>query len=479
MADPAAAALVADLPPLPRRTRLGTLYASPIVQVVLISLVCFCTPGMFNALSGVGGGGQVDPKAANDGSIALYACFSVVGFFSGSIINRIGARLAFSLGASGYALYMGALLNYNIRATNGFVVAAGAILGCCAGLLWTAQGSLVLAYATEDQKGRLFSVFWIVFNMGGAIGSAIETGLSWNSTSNTVSNAVYIVFLVIGAVGALIPLLLVNPATIVRSDGTRVIPPIHPTWKTEFLGMWHLLKKETIVLMLFPLFFCSNFMYTWEQNSFNGALGTLRARSLNSLLFWVSQMFGAAVFGVLIDLKRFGRRNRARASLAFLVVFHMAIWGASYHKQRGYYRTPDGASVPRIDVKDSSYGGFAALYFFQGVLDAVTQNWAYWLMGAISNSPAQLARLVGLYKGIQSAGAAGAFAMDSALTPYMNELAATWAVCATGLLFAAPVVHWRIKDHTEDEIVVVAEPVMGGDLVSVSSGEEKKHDEAV
>lgn len=124
---------------------------------------------------------------------------------------------------------MGALLNYNIRATNGFVVAAGAILGVCAGLLWTAQGSLVLAYATEGQKGRLFSVFWIVFNMGGTIGSAIETGLSWNSTSNTVSNAVYVVFLVIAAVGALIPVLLVNPATMVRNDGTRVIPPIHPS----------------------------------------------------------------------------------------------------------------------------------------------------------------------------------------------------------------------------------------------------------
>lgn len=33
------------------------------------------------------------------------------------------------------------------------------------------------------------------------------------------------------------------------------------------------------------------------------------------------------------------------------------------------------------------------------------------------------------------------------MTPYMNELAATWAVCVAGLLFAAPVVHWRITDR--------------------------------
>lgn len=30
----------------------------------------------------------------------------------------------------------------------GFVLGAGAVLGICAGLLWTAQGSLMLAYPT-------------------------------------------------------------------------------------------------------------------------------------------------------------------------------------------------------------------------------------------------------------------------------------------------------------------------------------------
>ena len=35
-------------------------YNSPVTQVCLIALVCFCCPGMFNALSGMGGGGQED-----------------------------------------------------------------------------------------------------------------------------------------------------------------------------------------------------------------------------------------------------------------------------------------------------------------------------------------------------------------------------------------------------------------------------------
>lgn len=47
-----------------------------------------------------------------------------------------------------------------------FVIAAGAILGICAGLLWTAQGSLMLAYSTEQTKGRYIAMFWIIFNLG-------------------------------------------------------------------------------------------------------------------------------------------------------------------------------------------------------------------------------------------------------------------------------------------------------------------------
>lgn len=56
---------------------------------------------------------------------------------------------------------MGSLLSYNINGNRGFVVAAGALLGVCAGLLWTAQGSLMLAYGTEQTKGRLIALFWI------------------------------------------------------------------------------------------------------------------------------------------------------------------------------------------------------------------------------------------------------------------------------------------------------------------------------
>jgi MFS family permease len=63
-----------------------------------------------------------------------------------------------------------------------FVIAAGAILGICAGLLWTAQGSLMLAYATENQKGGFIGIFWGIFNLGAVVGASVSLGQNFHST---------------------------------------------------------------------------------------------------------------------------------------------------------------------------------------------------------------------------------------------------------------------------------------------------------
>ena len=63
-----------------------------------------------------------------------------------------------------------------------FVITSGAILGVCAALLWTAQGSLMMAYPTEAQKGAFIGIFWAIFNLGGVVGSAVAFGQNFNST---------------------------------------------------------------------------------------------------------------------------------------------------------------------------------------------------------------------------------------------------------------------------------------------------------
>lgn len=149
-------------------------YASPPVQLLIVSFVCFMCPGMFNAINGMGGGGQLDATANNHANTALYSTFSVVGFFAGTFTNKLGIRTALSIGGIGYSVYVGSFLCYNHTQNLGFTTFAGALLGVCAGLLWCAQGAIMMSYPPEDSKGRYISWFWMIFNLGAVIGSLVS-----------------------------------------------------------------------------------------------------------------------------------------------------------------------------------------------------------------------------------------------------------------------------------------------------------------
>ena len=61
--------------------------------------------------------------------------------------------------------------------------------------------------------------------------------------------------------GAVLALFLVDAKDVMRNDGSRVITMIHPTWKTEILGLWEVLHTDTYIIALFPMFFSSNWFY--------------------------------------------------------------------------------------------------------------------------------------------------------------------------------------------------------------------------
>jgi MFS family permease len=115
-----------------------------------------------------------DAHASNAANTTLYATFAVVGFFAGTITNVLGIRVALSFGGLGYCIYVSALLCFNITQNLGYVVFSGFLLGCCAGILWSAQGAIMMSYPPEKLKGRYISWFWIIFNMGAVIGGLVS-----------------------------------------------------------------------------------------------------------------------------------------------------------------------------------------------------------------------------------------------------------------------------------------------------------------
>ncbi|KAF2848060.1 MFS general substrate transporter [Plenodomus tracheiphilus IPT5] len=441
-----------------RRMKLGPFnlpwYASPESQLVLVAFVCFLCPGMFNALNGIGGAGQFDTRASNASNTALYATFSVVGFFAGTVTNTLGIRTALSFGGIGYCVYVSAFLCFSKTSNLGYVIFSGLLLGCCAGILWSAQGAIMMSYPPEKLKGRYISTFWIIFNFGAVIGSLIGLGLNFSRKDTdiprnndkyqgTISDATYASFLVLTFLGACLSWTLVDARHVVRRDGSRIMIMKHPTWKSEIWGLYETLRSDSYIILLFPMFFASNWFYTYQFQDVNKARFNIRTRALNGTLYWMAQILGAFVAGFALDFPNVRRTSRAKGAWVAMFVLTFAVWGCGFEFQRGYSRD----SVTELyDWTSEGYVGPMFLYIAYGFYDAAWQTCVYWFMGAISNNSRKLANFAGFYKGIQSAGAAVMWRLDDYKVPYMNLFASCWILLAGSLLIALPVMLLKIKD---------------------------------
>ncbi|KIW66408.1 hypothetical protein PV04_05744 [Phialophora macrospora] len=438
-----------------RKLKLGPItlpnYASPPFQIVFVALVCFLCPGMFNAVNGLGAAGQVGAHDINNANTAVYSTFSVVGFFAGSIANRIGLRLTLGLGGFGYALYIASILSYNHNQNAGFLIFAGSLLGVCAGLLWTAQGAVMMAYPPEGSKGRYIAAFWGIFNLGAVIGALIPLGQNLHSHTDKVQDGTYIAFIVLMAVGFVLAGFLCNPFFVRRSDGSRVIMMKNPTWKSEIKGMFQVLFTDWYILLMFPMFFASNWFYTYHFQDVNLPKFNIRTRALNNVLYYLAQIIGAWIFGFLLDTTYLRRTTRAKVVMGVLFILTFVIWGGGYDFQKGYTREStlgDENFVPK-DFTDPGYVGPMFLYMFYGAYDSVWQTTSYWLMGSLTNNGRKLACFTGFYKGIQSAGGAISPQLDANNVSFMAQFATNWGLLAGSLVLASPVIWFKVKDTTD------------------------------
>lgn len=416
---------------------------SALVQIYVVGFICFCCPGMFNALNGLGGAGQVDPTVANNSNVALYACFAVTGTFAGAVFNLLGPKVLMTGGGLTYSFY--AIAQYAAGNSTHFdwmAILSGALLGVGAGLLWTAQGALMLAYPTEERKGTYISIFWFTFNMGGLFGGLLTFGINLHNESGNVSAGTYFTFCAIMALGALLALVLLqNPRDVIKENGERVVI-LHKaqTPVQEVRSLLELFLNKHMLLLI-PLFVSSNWFYTYQFTAVNGYLFTARARGLNSALYWGSQMVAAFLIGKFLDSPRFGRRQRALLGLGLVTTIMTTAWILGYVLQRNYERgeLPSDPKYTQntIDYTHSSYGFPLVVFILYGFSDAMVQCYAYWLMGSLTNDLSVASRYTGFYKGMQSSGAAVAWRVDTLNTSFMNQLIINWVLFSASVPFAS------------------------------------------
>ncbi|CAO2821407.1 unnamed protein product [Amaranthus hypochondriacus] len=428
-------------------------YNSPLIQVILIGLVCFCCPGMFNTLSGMGGGGQVDHTAANNANTALYTTFAIFGILGGGIYNILGPRLTLLIGCSTYVLYAGSFVHYNHHHSQTFVIVAGALLGIGAGLLWAGQGAIMTSYPTAKRKGTYISLFWSIFNMGGVIGGLIPFILNYNrGEASSVNDGTYIGFMCFMGFGAILSLAILPPNDVIRDDGSVCTNIKYSNVGIEVVEILKLFMNWKMLLIV-PAAWGSNFFYTYQFNNVNGELFNLRTRGFNNVFYWGAQMVGSIGIGFLMDFSFQSRRKRGFLGIMIVGLLGTAIWGGGLANQLRYSRNhvPD-----KLDFKDSgaSYAAPFLLYFSYGLLDAMFQSLVYWVIGALADDSETLSRYSGFYKGVQSAGAAVAWQVDVHNVSYLNQLIINWVLTTVSYPLLLLLIILGVKDETINEELV-------------------------
>lgn len=179
-------------------------------------------------------------------------------------------------------------------------------------------------------------------------------------------------------VGFLLSYGLSNIKDVRRTDGSNIILMKNPSWKSEIIGLWEVLKSDTYIVLLFPMFLASNWFTAYQFQEVNLPKFNIRTRSLNGVLYWFFQMVGAFVFGYLLDIRSIRRTTRARVGLFALFAITMGVWGGGYVFQKGYKRADITDTYHRLDFNESAYIGPMFLYLFYGFYDAAFQTCAYW-----------------------------------------------------------------------------------------------------
>ncbi|THG93486.1 hypothetical protein EW026_g7764 [Hermanssonia centrifuga] len=430
--------------------KLPALYTTPMAQVVLVGITCFATPGV------------------------LYGMFALTGLISGGISNLLGPRLTLFIGTLGYALYFGALWCLQTQGTRWFLVLAGAILGMTAALLWSAQGSIMMSYPLEKDKGKAFAVFWAIFQFGSFIGSVISLAINIEKGGlNAVSTSTYIAFLVIIFIGVASAFAILPSNRVVRADGTIVKLDTTTKVHEELFAMFRLIK-DWRMLALFPMFFASNYFYAY-QGSVNATVFDGPTRALNATLEGAGAIVGALFIGFFVlDNKYMSRRNRGYFGLAVVTTIIVIVWAVGLSWQVTFGRDYVTVHGRPINYHDSDYKGKGALFFFYYFGDACYQALAYWIMSALSNDPFTLARFAGLYKAIQSAGSAGSYGMDAVLHPLLNEHLASWSMMLVSFPLAFLVIRTIKETSYEEEKVVYVDDVATKEMEEAGSESEKE-----
>ncbi|KAL4779069.1 major facilitator superfamily domain-containing protein [Aspergillus varians] len=405
-------------------------------QILTVGLCAFCAPGIWSAMNGLGVGGSQSPNLVNAANALLYAFMTATCFLGPFLTNIIGFRYTLSLGSIGYPLYAAGLYLNNRTGATWLVYFGSVACGISAGFFWSVEGAIATGYPEDRKRGRYIATWFTFRNFGNIIGGAISLGINVNlNKQGQVGYQTYLGFIAIQCLGLVFGLMLSNPEKVIRDDGTKITQPNASTihWKTELSAMWTRAKSKPI-LLLTPLFWYFGWIQAYP-GTYLATYFTVRSRALGSFLSAIVGTIATWLGGSLVDIPwTSNRKTRAVSTWALIALLNSATWIWAVIIQNEYRHTH-----PVLDWGDQrAFGRGFGIYLFERISLGLVENYIYWCIGNLADSPGEQIRYSSLLRGIETAGVAVGFGVQAVPT----ALIATASINFGLWFFALPFSFW-------------------------------------
>ncbi|RSL73863.1 hypothetical protein CEP54_000254 [Fusarium duplospermum] len=402
-------------------------YRSPLFNVIIVGLISFTQPGIWNALNNTGAGGQQEPYLVNGANSLTFGIMVFGCSLFGILANKIGLKWVLIIGTLGYAPYSAALYTNNRYGIEWFVLFGGATCGIAASALWASEGAIALGYADVKDRGKFTGIWLGLRELGQLIGSSIQLSLNVKSGKRgRVGYTTYLVLIALQCLGLPLAFLISPPEKVIRSDGSRL--PHTKTNKSvkDQAKKWFSLLKRKQFYLLIPILvgfnWNSTYLGIYLVNYFS-----VRSRTLASLTSGVAATAANIFWGWFFDLKVVSRPQLARITWAFLAVFMTALFGWQFAMELEYR----GANPPV--TLDWDLPGFGRGFAVQVLLRFMNEShymFVYWILGTFFDDVETLTLAVGLVRSFESLGSCLAFGVGAAkVAPLTNLIVAFVMFC--------------------------------------------------
>ncbi|KAJ1018134.1 hypothetical protein NDA16_005000 [Ustilago loliicola] len=384
-------------------------YRSTFFNITVLGGCSFLAPGIWGAMAALGAGGSQDPSTVNAANSLTFALMVITSFFTSSLINVTSAKFALIFGTIGYAPYAAGLYLNSVDQSQWLIILGATLCGCSAGFLWSVEGSIALGYPERLNQARYIS-YWLMFRvLGQLLGGIINLALNVNDDQKgSISTNTYLVFVVLQCLGPFCAMLLSPPHKVQRTDKTPVYLHIELSTKRELKLMWKTITKPQVLLLL-PIIWQS----TWSEaliGTYAVNYFTVRSRALGSLLSAVVASLANYALGFFLDWKKPTVNSRAKSSFVFVYTLQAAWWAWAIYIMHKYHTT---TPKPSFDWTSDGWGSGFFLYLALQAGFNMMYELNYWIIGNISEDPAEIIRLASIVRGVESAGQCVSYGVNS------------------------------------------------------------------